>query len=101
MTCYLGITCWEARHSLLDGDCMQGIQMWHIRWGLDARNPDVPRYPGAAGRDEKQANACGQHLAWRCRYPPLAPASARKQMKSKKAASKAGAVGRARPGGRW
>lgn len=41
MTCYLGITCWEARHSLLDSDCMQGIQMWHIRWGLDARTPDV------------------------------------------------------------
>lgn len=83
MTCYLGITCWEARHSLLDRDCMQGIQMWHIRWGLDARNPDVLHYPKAAGRDEKQANTCRLHLAQKCRYQ-LAPALAQKQMKSKK-----------------
>lgn len=63
MTCYLGIRCWEARRSLLDRDCMQGIQMWHIRWGLDARNPDALHYPGAARRDEKQANMCRLHLA--------------------------------------
>lgn len=56
MACYLGIRCWEARRSLLNKDCMQGIQMWHIRWGLDARNPDVLHFPGAAGRDEKQGN---------------------------------------------
>lgn len=46
VTCYLGITCWEARHSLLDGDCMQGIQMWHIKMGAgykESRCAALPR----------------------------------------------------------
>lgn len=59
--------------------------MWHIRWGLDARDPDVLLYPKAARRGEKQANTSS------CTYFGSAgPGLSQEQMKSQKQAQNQG-----------